>query len=278
MSVHAEAPFDVETPVHEAGAVPYLAIVRTAATTLSTVPARLPARGNVRTRAARRAVRLRALPVLDAPLVSTWSPPPPAARVLAGAPAASPVAGRWPVVGESPTAAAASTGATVRPGRATHRRSGIASYTGTEKEVAVPISVRLGHARTVGPALRSKQAVARARAVEIGGDPAVGDVALGHLATPAVRLTRRGHLTLVAGAASVGAAIIAGSWWTQHAAPPAAPRDGSVSVVVSNGDSLWSIAARVAPARDPRAEVSDLLHLNRLSSPDLVPGQVLRTR
>ena len=277
MSVHAEAPFDVDTPVRAAGAVPHLAIVRTAATTLGTVQASPPAGGNVRARSARRAIRVRALPVLDAPLVSMWSPLPPATRVFAGALTASPVVRRRPVMGESPTTAPASTGATV-PGRPTSRRGGAASYTEVEERLVTPIAVRLGHARAIGPALRSKHAVARARAVEIGGDHAVGDVALGHPAAPGARLTRRGHLTLVAGAASVGAAIIAGSWCTQHAAPPAAPRDGSVSVVVSNGDSLWSIAARVAPARDPRAEISDLLHLNRLTSPDLIPGQVLRTR
>ena len=48
--------------------------------------------------------------------------------------------------------------------------------------------------------------------------------------------------------------------------------------MVGAGDSLWSIAARIAPQRDPRAEVADLQRVNHLASTDLTPGQILRTR
>jgi hypothetical protein len=44
-------------------------------------------------------------------------------------------------------------------------------------------------------------------------------------------------------------------------------------VVVEPGDSLWSIAQRVAPGRDPRAVVDQLAA--RLGSTTLVPGETL---
>jgi LysM repeat protein len=49
------------------------------------------------------------------------------------------------------------------------------------------------------------------------------------------------------------------------------------TVTVQPGDTLWKIATRVAPQRDPRAEVAALQQVNHLDSAGLVPGQVLRT-
>jgi hypothetical protein len=49
-------------------------------------------------------------------------------------------------------------------------------------------------------------------------------------------------------------------------------------VSVQQGDSLWSIAARVAPNTDPRVEVQRLEKLNKLTGADLQPGQLIRTR
>ncbi len=49
------------------------------------------------------------------------------------------------------------------------------------------------------------------------------------------------------------------------------------TVTVQSGDTLWSIAGRIAPQRDASAEVADLQRLNHLSGVALVPGQVLRT-
>jgi LysM repeat protein len=46
---------------------------------------------------------------------------------------------------------------------------------------------------------------------------------------------------------------------------------------VQSGDTLWSIASRVAPGRDPRDEVARLQRLNHLDGVDLAAGQVLRT-
>ena len=92
-----------------------------------------------------------------------------------------------------------------------------------------------------------------------------------------VRLTRRGYV--VAGVLAL--ALIVGLVWLAHAsagtaAPPAA--NPPAVVTVDPGDTLWSIASRVAPQRDPRAVVAELERVNHLSSPILQPGQRLRTR
>ncbi len=93
-----------------------------------------------------------------------------------------------------------------------------------------------------------------------------------------LRLTRRGVHVLAAALAvlALGLVLIA------RASAPAAG-SGSASrpmpdtVTVHAGDTLWSIASRLAPQRDPRAEVADLQRLNGLGTAGLVPGEVLRT-
>ena len=47
------------------------------------------------------------------------------------------------------------------------------------------------------------------------------------------------------------------------------------SVVVTPGDTLWSIA-QAHYAGDPRPRVEQILLLNHLASPQLLPGQSLR--
>jgi Tfp pilus assembly protein FimV len=89
-----------------------------------------------------------------------------------------------------------------------------------------------------------------------------------------VRLTRRGVVVLSLVVLSVGAGLVwlAALSAPRAAAPPAAPR----AVTVQSGDTLWSIATRIAPQRDPRAEVAALEKRNGLAGVELVPGQVLR--
>jgi LysM repeat protein len=53
--------------------------------------------------------------------------------------------------------------------------------------------------------------------------------------------------------------------------PVPAPR----VVTVAPNDTLWSIASRVAPDTDPRAEVAALQRRNGLTGVELLPGQVL---
>ena len=88
------------------------------------------------------------------------------------------------------------------------------------------------------------------------------------------RLTRRGVVVLTAAVLALGVALI---WLARvSAVEPAAAPSAPHAVTVAPGDTLWSIALRVAPNADPRAEVAALERRNGLTSVDLVPGQVLR--
>jgi hypothetical protein len=49
----------------------------------------------------------------------------------------------------------------------------------------------------------------------------------------------------------------------------------TVTVTVQPGESLWAIAEAVAPERDPRDVVADIIQLNNLEVARVVPGQAL---
>ncbi|HIY94166.1 MAG TPA: LysM peptidoglycan-binding domain-containing protein, partial [Candidatus Rothia avicola] len=49
----------------------------------------------------------------------------------------------------------------------------------------------------------------------------------------------------------------------------------SQTVTVVHGDTLWSIAADVAPGEDSRDVINRIMQINDLTSAQLVPGQVL---
>lgn len=91
-----------------------------------------------------------------------------------------------------------------------------------------------------------------------------------------LRLTRRGVVVLAAVVAVLAVTLIGAA---RLSAPSGDTRTSPVpdTVTVQPGDSLWSIAGRLTPQRDPRAEVADLERVNHLSRAVLVPGQVLRT-
>lgn len=101
-----------------------------------------------------------------------------------------------------------------------------------------------------------------------------------------LRLTRRGRVVLmIVLAAAAGVLLLAA-----HASLGQAPRGGAgasagmasagaATATVQPGDTLWSIAQRVEPSRDPRAVVDELTKLNRLSgTASLSPGQTLKLR
>lgn len=95
-----------------------------------------------------------------------------------------------------------------------------------------------------------------------------------------LRLTRRGVFAAAALVAVLAVALIALAW---ASAPSVASGSSSArpvppNVSVQQGDSLWSIAARVAPNTDPRVEVDRLQSLNHLAGDSLQPGELLRTR
>ena len=97
----------------------------------------------------------------------------------------------------------------------------------------------------------------------------------GHL-----RLTRRGRLVtaaatlLIAVLTLVGVVSRAGSLRESAPVPASAP----AQVVVAPGETLWSIAERVAPDRDPRTVVAGIQRLNDLPTAAVRAGQTLRLR
>jgi LysM domain-containing protein len=94
---------------------------------------------------------------------------------------------------------------------------------------------------------------------------------------PGIRLTRRGRAVAVL---AVGTAL-AGALWLAHSgavASSAPHRSPPSTVIVGPSDTLWSIATRIAPDRDPRVVVSELERRNDLSEPTVQVGQVLRAR
>ncbi|HEV2891914.1 MAG TPA: LysM peptidoglycan-binding domain-containing protein [Frankiaceae bacterium] len=105
--------------------------------------------------------------------------------------------------------------------------------------------------------------------------PSAPSVSAGRLAP--VRLTRRGRALLVL--LLVGTVLVAFSLGRTSAsagsssgsARPPAPR----TAIVEPGETLWSIARRVAPSADPRLTVARLAELNGLGSAPIVAGQRL---
>lgn len=95
-----------------------------------------------------------------------------------------------------------------------------------------------------------------------------------------LRITRRGRMVLALLVTVVTVTIVALSILT---GVPSALASGAsaakavefTTVVVVPGDSLWSIASRVAPEADPRDVIADMKRLNRLHSSDVLVGQEL---
>jgi hypothetical protein len=117
---------------------------------------------------------------------------------------------------------------------------------------------------------------ARSRPLELSEPSAPSAPARGD--RPRARLTRRGRLVLATAGAALAAALLVavGSAVTQHAPAAAAPSRAPGVIVVRPGDTLWSIALRIAPDRDPRRVVADLRRVNALSTADVQIGQHLR--
>ncbi|HEX4727841.1 MAG TPA: LysM peptidoglycan-binding domain-containing protein [Jatrophihabitans sp.] len=91
-----------------------------------------------------------------------------------------------------------------------------------------------------------------------------------------LRLTRRGLLALVLATALTGLVLLAVAWASAPGASAGAHSGSVGSVMVQPGDTLWSIAQRTAPQRDPRQVVDQLRRLNHLNSVALTPGQTLK--
>lgn len=89
------------------------------------------------------------------------------------------------------------------------------------------------------------------------------------------RLTRRGRLVVMIGLLLLG--VLAGSVSARALAAPAEPAGAQPrSVVVRQGESLWSIATHYAPDRGPGSVVDEIRKLNQLPGMTVYPGQWLR--
>ncbi|MDH2444985.1 LysM peptidoglycan-binding domain-containing protein [Amnibacterium sp. CER49] len=129
---------------------------------------------------------------------------------------------------------------------------------------------------SAAPAVRSVVAV---RAVPAGPTPALPAVPRPAPAARApksrLRLTRRGRFVLVVLPALLVAttALVTVAGPLAQAAPERQP--AARTVVVHAGDSLWSIAQRVAPTRDPRDVVATLERVNALPDAGIRAGQAI---
>ena len=91
-----------------------------------------------------------------------------------------------------------------------------------------------------------------------------------------LRVTRRGRAILVL--ALVTLALVAfslGRIGSSQAATELKAPVRYAQTTVHSGETLWSVAKRVAPGHDPRAVVEQLRELNHLDSAGLQAGQQL---
>jgi LysM repeat protein len=152
------------------------------------------------------------------------------------------------------------------PAQARQSRPRLVVVAGTAGGVSDPLpspSVRPLRVATIRPAVVQARLTAPAGAAS--------------LPTP-LRLTRRGMLVLGLLSVLITGALLGAASLSASAAVRVPPASSASTVVVRQGDTLWSVATQVAPSRDPRAVVDELQRLNHLDSAALTPGQVLHTR
>ena len=92
-------------------------------------------------------------------------------------------------------------------------------------------------------------------------------------------LNRRGRLArtlVVLSLAIVMVATFAFSAGAGSTDSMAATPDSYVTVVVGPGESLWSLANRMAGAGDARSLIEEIMVVNSLATPDVQAGQSLR--
>lgn len=96
-------------------------------------------------------------------------------------------------------------------------------------------------------------------------------------APPRLRLTRRGRVVFATLAAVplVIAALIFGLGAGGAVATQDAASDSLTWVTVDGGQSLWDLAAEIAPAEDPREFAAQVAAFNQLDGAVIQPGQRL---
>ncbi len=90
-----------------------------------------------------------------------------------------------------------------------------------------------------------------------------------------VHLTRRGRFVVVLGLVGLLLAAFSLGREASEASPRAAKGAPLEQVVVHEGESLWTIAQRIAPENDPRQVVAQIRRLNDLDTAEVAPGQQL---
>jgi Tfp pilus assembly protein FimV len=92
-----------------------------------------------------------------------------------------------------------------------------------------------------------------------------------------VRLTRRGRLIVVL---TMMALLVAAGLVLGHGSSQAAGRGSAAAtsrtLTVRPGETLWAVAARIAPHSDPRLVVADIESRNHLAGVEVRAGQQLR--
>jgi hypothetical protein len=92
-----------------------------------------------------------------------------------------------------------------------------------------------------------------------------------------LRITRRGRRVLGAAVAlGVAGIVAAGVLFGPGAVASDESADVSFSrVTVEGGETLWQVASEIAPTKDPRDVVTDIVRLNNLPSAEVAAGQTL---
>ena len=103
----------------------------------------------------------------------------------------------------------------------------------------------------------------------------------GFQANPSGRivLNRRGKLArtlVVLSLAIVAASVAGGQAGADTSKSTVAAADDFITVTVAPGDTVWSLASRVAPQGQAGALVSAIIEINSLGSGDVVAGQKIR--
>ena len=155
--------------------------------------------------------------------------------------------------------------------------TGTGTGTGTATTTTTPAhSFRQSGSLRFAPPVRAPRAEGHAHAhaqvhaqVHAGADHPLA------LATP-VRLTRRGRVVLVMALLLVATvAFTLGRVGTSQAATDGPAVQPYSQTTVHSGETLWSVAMRVAPNHDPRLVVEQLVGLNHLGGGAVQVGQQL---
>ena len=96
-----------------------------------------------------------------------------------------------------------------------------------------------------------------------------------YVGTPHLRLTQRGRrvITVLVAAPLVVLALAAAlNGGMATATDSSAPTQ---YVSVEEGQSLWQLAASIAPGADPRDVIAEIVSINQLDSAQIFPGQQL---